>query len=129
MLILSGLSEALEPHSRQLLQLLVKRLDFNTQRLQRRNAKQRLRPFISEKYRTSRDFAHEFDARDGKIHPDFSTAIKLIRPLRRKRRCGIGGLLIAKFHPQSSCLIVRHYTLPYPGKTTENAVEIPIPSD
>ena len=92
MFLLPELSEALEPHSRRRLQLLLKRIDFDTQRLQRRDTEQRLRVFVSEKRCTSHDFVHEFDSRDGKIHPDFSTALQLIRPLRRKRRCEIGDL-------------------------------------
>ena len=120
MFLLPELSEALEPHSRRRLQLLLKRIDFDTQRLQRRDTEQRLRVFVSEKRCTSHDLAHEFDSRDGNIHADFSTALQLIRPLRRKRICGIGDSLIAKSSLQFSCLAVRHYTLSYRRKTTEN---------
>ena len=74
MLLLSGLSEILQPHSRHFPQLPVKRIDFDTQGLQHRDAEQRLRPFVSEKYGTSHDFPHKFDSCDGNIHPDFGTA-------------------------------------------------------
>ncbi len=74
-------AQSLEPHSRQFLQLLVKRIDFNTEGFQRRDAEKRLRLFVSEKYGAPNNFSHQFDSRDGNIHLYFTTIRQYIGSL------------------------------------------------